>query len=93
MHPILFEIGGFPVYTYGVLLAAAYLLGLQFAIVRGRKRGLDPNRTMDLGIWIIISALIGAKALLLIVEWDTFKGDPNEIWSRCCDRAASSTAG
>ena len=79
MHPILFELGQFPVYTYGVLLAAAYLLGLQFAIVRGRKRGLDPNRTMDLGIWIIISALIGAKALLLIVEFDTFKSNPREL--------------
>ena len=72
MHPILFEIGGFPVYTYGVLLAAAYLLGLQFALVRARKRGLDPNRVMDLGIWIIVSALLGAKLLLLIVEWDTY---------------------
>src|SRR6185436_7357781 len=57
MHPILFEIRGFPVYTYGVLLAAAYLLGLQFALMRGRQRGLDPNRIMDLGIWIIISAV------------------------------------
>ena len=38
MHPILFEIGRFPVYTYGVLLAAAYLLGLQFALVRARAR-------------------------------------------------------
>jgi phosphatidylglycerol---prolipoprotein diacylglyceryl transferase len=79
MHPILFEIAGFPVFTYGVLLAAAYLLGLQFAIIRGRKRGLDPNRTMDLGIWIIISALVGAKLLLLIVEWDTFTRDWNEL--------------
>ena len=79
MYPILFEIGGFSVYTYGVLLAAAYLLGLQFAIVRGRQRGLDPNRTMDLGIWIIISALVGAKLLLLIVEFDTFKNNPAEL--------------
>jgi phosphatidylglycerol---prolipoprotein diacylglyceryl transferase len=79
MHPILFEIAGFPVFTYGVLLAAAYLLGLQFAIVRGRRRGLDPNRTMDLGIWIIISALVGAKLLLLIVEWDTFTRDWHEL--------------
>jgi len=79
MHPILFEIGGFPVYTYGVLLAAAYLLGLQFALVRARARGLDPNRVMDLGIWIIISALVGAKLLLLIVEWETFTQDPREI--------------
>jgi len=79
MHPILFEIGGFPVYTFGVLLAAAYLLGLQFALVRARARGLDANRVMDLGIWIIISALVGAKLLLLIVEWETFTQDPREI--------------
>ena len=73
MHPILFEIGGFPVYTYGLLLAAAYLLGLQFALVRGRARGLDPNRIMDLGIWIIVSALVGAKLMLVFVEWDSFQ--------------------
>jgi phosphatidylglycerol:prolipoprotein diacylglycerol transferase len=79
MHPILFEIGGFPVYTYGVLLAAAYLLGLQFALVRARARGLDGNRVMDLGIWIIISALVGAKLLLLVVEFDTFRQNPGEL--------------
>jgi phosphatidylglycerol:prolipoprotein diacylglycerol transferase len=79
MYPILFEIGGFPVYTYGVLLAAAYLLGLQFALMRARTRGLDPNRVMDLGIWIIISALVGAKLLLLVVEFDTFRQSPREL--------------
>jgi phosphatidylglycerol---prolipoprotein diacylglyceryl transferase len=79
MHPILFEIAGFPVYTYGVLLAAAYLLGLQFALVRARARGLDANRVMDLGIWIIISALAGAKLLLLIVDFDTFSRNPREL--------------
>jgi phosphatidylglycerol:prolipoprotein diacylglycerol transferase len=81
MHPILFEIGGFPVYTYGVLLAAAYLLGLQFALLRARARGLDANRVMDLGIWIIISALVGAKLLLLIVELDTFRQNPRELYT------------
>jgi len=79
MHPILFEIAGFPVYTYGVLLAAAYLLGLQFALVRARARGLDPNRVMDLGIWIIVSALVGAKLLLLAIEWDTYGSSPWDL--------------
>ena len=79
MHPILFEIGGFPVYTYGVMLAAAYLLGLQFALRRARGRGLDPNRVMDLGIWIIVSALVGAKLLLLAVEWDVYGRNPREL--------------
>jgi phosphatidylglycerol---prolipoprotein diacylglyceryl transferase len=81
MHPLLFEIGGFPVYTYGVLLAAAYLLGLQFGLWRSKPLGLDPNRVMDLGIWIIVSALVGAKLLLLFVEWDTYRRNPSELWT------------
>src|SRR5215207_3253501 len=72
MHPILFEVAGFPVYTYGLLLAAAYLLGLQFALMRAKSRGLDQNRVMDLGIWIIVSALAGAKGMLVIVERERF---------------------
>ena len=79
MLPELFEIGRFTVYTYGVLLAAAYLLGLKFAMVRARTRGLDPARTLDLGIYIIVSALIGAKLLLFFVEFDTFRRDPAEL--------------
>lgn len=79
MHPILFEIAGFPVYTYGLLLAAAYLLGLQFAIVRARSRGLDQSRIMDLGIWIIVSALIGAKGMLVVVEHDRFGWSWNDL--------------
>ena len=48
-------------YTYGVLLAASYLLGLWVAMGRAKKRGLDSNRILDLGIYIIIAALIGAR--------------------------------
>ena len=81
MHPILFEIGGFPVYTYGLLLAAAYLLGLQFAIVRAKARGLNQNQVMDLGIWIIVSALVGAKAMLVLVERRQFGWSMDDLWN------------
>jgi phosphatidylglycerol:prolipoprotein diacylglycerol transferase len=79
MHPRLFELGPITVYTYGVLLAAAYLFGLQLARVRARARGLDANRILDLGIYIIISALIGAKLLLLITDFRTFSANPREL--------------
>ncbi len=79
MYPRLFELGPITVYTYGVLLAAAYLLGLQLARVRARQRGLDQNRVLDLGIYIIISALIGAKLLLLVTDFRTFSADPREL--------------
>jgi phosphatidylglycerol:prolipoprotein diacylglycerol transferase len=79
MYPRLFELGPVTVYTYGVLLAAAYLLGLRLAMVRAKARGLDSNRVLDLGIYIIISALIGAKLLLLVTDFRTFTSDPREL--------------
>jgi phosphatidylglycerol:prolipoprotein diacylglycerol transferase len=88
MHPILFSLpwsiprfGPITVYTYGVLLAAAYLLGLQLAMVRARNRNLDATRVMDLGIYIIISALIGAKLLLLVTDFQIFRSNPAELFS------------
>ena len=79
MYPRLFELGPVTVYTYGVLLAAAYLLGLKLAMSRAKARGLDANRVLDLGIYIIISALIGAKLLLLITDFRAFTSNPREL--------------
>src|SRR5438093_1817635 len=79
MYPRLFELGPITVYTYGVLLAAAYLLGLRFAMARAKARQLDAARILDLGIYIIISALVGAKLLLLVTDFRTFKADPREL--------------
>src|SRR5207249_12059881 len=87
MYPKLLELRSIPLvgqitlYTYGVLLAAAYLLGLKLAMVRAKHRGLDANRVLDLGIYIIISALIGAKLLLLVTDFNTFKADPRELFT------------
>jgi phosphatidylglycerol:prolipoprotein diacylglycerol transferase len=72
VHPILFSAGPVTIYTYGVLLASAYLLGLWLAVRRARAAGVDANRIMDLLIWVIISALVGAKALLFIVDFNHF---------------------
>ena len=79
MHPILFDLGPATIYTYGVLLASAYLLGLKLAMVRAQARGLDQARVLDLGIYIIISALVGAKLLLVVTDFRTFVSDPSEL--------------
>lgn len=81
MHPILFEIGGWPIYSYGLLLAGAYLAGLQLAVVRARRLGMDGTKIMDLGIYLIIAALVGAKLMLVIVDFDYFRQRPAELLS------------
>lgn len=72
MHPILLDLGPVTIYSYGVLLAAAYLAGLWLATRRATAAGLDGTKVLDLGIWVIIAALVGAKALLLIVDFRHF---------------------
>ena len=72
MYPLLFELGPLSIYSYGVLLATAYIVGLQFALRRADRAGLNGQRVMDLGIFVIISALLGAKLMLLIVDFDQF---------------------
>ena len=81
MYPELFKLGPLTIYSYAVLLAASYLLGLRLAMSRARKWGLDANRVLDLGIYIIIAALVGAKLLLLIVDYDQFSTSPADLLS------------
>src|SRR6185295_2776026 len=77
--PRLLELGPVTIYTYGLLLAAAYLLGLKLAMVRATARQLDHTRVLDLGIYIIIAALIGAKLLLFFTDFKTYTSDPREL--------------
>jgi phosphatidylglycerol---prolipoprotein diacylglyceryl transferase len=81
VHPILLEAGPVTIYSYGVLLAAAYLLGLWLGVRRASQAGLDGNKVLDLGIWVIIAALVGAKGLLFIVDFEHFTSSREEFFS------------
>ncbi len=81
MFPELFSFGPITIYSYGVLLATSYLLGLHLARLRAKRWGLDGNRVLDLGIYIIIAALIGAKLMLLVVDFDQFRRSPADLLS------------
>jgi phosphatidylglycerol:prolipoprotein diacylglycerol transferase len=68
MYPELFRIGSFPVNTYGVLLALAFLAALLVAARLGARDGLPRERLFDLGLWLLLAAIVGSKVLLLVVE-------------------------
>jgi phosphatidylglycerol:prolipoprotein diacylglycerol transferase len=68
MHPELFRIGNFPINTYGVLLALAFLLALVVAAWLASRDGLPRERVYDLGLWMLLAALVGSKVLMLWTE-------------------------
>src|SRR3989440_13069681 len=70
MYPELFRIGSFPVNTYGVLLATAFLLALVVAARLAGRDGLPRERIYDLGLGLLLAAIVGSKILLLVVGPD-----------------------
>lgn len=77
MFPILFRvpvpgIGPVTIHTYGVLLVVAFLVAIFVARRLARREDIDPDHVVDLGVYVILGGLVGAKLLLLIVDWDFY---------------------
>src|ERR1044072_7282650 len=68
MYPEIIQIWGYPVYTYGVLLAVALLLALFVAARLAKRDGLPSERMYDLGLWILLAGLLGSKLLLALLD-------------------------
>jgi phosphatidylglycerol:prolipoprotein diacylglycerol transferase len=68
MHPILFQIGSFPVGTYGLLLTAGFFLALLLAQHLGKREGLAPEAISDLAITLLLAGVVGSKLLMIIVD-------------------------
>ncbi|MGI9165047.1 MAG: prolipoprotein diacylglyceryl transferase [Pyrinomonadaceae bacterium] len=68
MYPELFRIGNFPVNTYGVFLALAFLSAILITVRLAGREGLPRERIYDLSLWMLLASLIGSKVLMFFVE-------------------------
>ena len=73
------DFGPFSLHMYGLLLVAALLSALWLAGYLARKQGLDPHKIQDLGIASIIAGLVGAKLLLVAVDFDQYRMSPRSL--------------
>ncbi|CAM2008824.1 prolipoprotein diacylglyceryl transferase family protein [Acanthopleuribacter pedis] len=79
MHPILFEIFGFEVPSYGVALVTAFIIATILLRREGARLDLDPEQLTDAAVSGLLFGLIGAKLLLIIVELDDFIQNPAKL--------------
>jgi phosphatidylglycerol:prolipoprotein diacylglycerol transferase len=81
MFPELFSIGGVTLYTYGVVLALAFIVALWLAGRQAAKAGLNSAHVADLGIWTLLAGLVGARLMLLAMDWSYYTRHPAELYS------------
>lgn len=80
MYPILFKIGPFTIYTYGVLAATGFLLGLVLALWQGRKEGIPSNKIVDLGFYTLLFALVGSRLFFVLLNAEYYLKHPLDIF-------------
>jgi len=66
MHPILFELGGLPIHTYGFLGGVAFLVGAGIVLVRARAIGVSLDQMADLIFWLAVLSLLGARLVFVV---------------------------
>ena len=69
MRSTLFTIFGLKIRSYGLMMAVGFALGIWRAARISRKRyGIEPERVYDLALVLLISGIIGARAVFILLN-------------------------
>ncbi len=91
MHPILFEIpriefgnwalGPIPIRMYGLMIAIGFLLAIMLASRRARKEGINPELILDLGVYLLLAAIVGSRVLYVLTTLQEFRSNPLDAFA------------
>lgn len=79
--PKSFTIFGFTIALYGVIIGSGIILALLLVSWLAKKQGMNPDDFYDLGIYLIIFGIIGARIYYVIFSWDYYKDNPISIFN------------
>jgi phosphatidylglycerol---prolipoprotein diacylglyceryl transferase len=91
MHPILFEIprieflnwtlGPIPIRLYGLMIGLGFIIGIFLAARQAKKEGVNPNRVLDLGVYMLLTAIVGSRLLFVLTNLGEFGAKPLDAFA------------
>ena len=80
MYPIIAKLGPVTIYSYGMMVAIAFLFGIYIAKVEAIRKGIKIDLVYDLVFYLVIGSLIGARVYYLaFFSPSSFITDPVSI--------------
>jgi len=81
MYPRILDLGTITIHSYGLFLAAAFIISLWITGRNGRKAGIDTDTVWNMGLIVLFSALLGSKVFLLVADFSYYRENPYQIFS------------
>ena len=78
MYPVLFELFGYPLHLYSLMITIGCIAGLWLAVSYSKRIGMDHLLIMDLCWWLILGGYLGSRVIFMIVNWE-------HHWYPCLD--------
>ncbi|MEM6558573.1 MAG: prolipoprotein diacylglyceryl transferase [Myxococcota bacterium] len=80
MHPVLFEIFGFPIHVYGVLIAGGFLLAMNLSRRQAAREGEDPEQLADIAFLALVAGIVGARVVFVFTKIDEYMRNPLDVF-------------
>jgi len=79
LYPTLFKIANYPILTWGVSLAVAFVICTVVAVLLAKKRGIKGDTVIDAALIICIVSILTARILYVALNWSQYANDPISI--------------
>lgn len=74
MYPVLFKVGNFVVYTYGLTMALGFIVAFGWVFHEARRNGENLDDYYNVCLIALIGGIVGARLLYVIVNFKEFQG-------------------
>lgn len=75
MRPILFELFGYEVNSFGFMVALGFCAGYVCLNALAGRAKISPVTVVNVYLGMLLSSLLGARALYVLIHWDQFSDD------------------
>jgi phosphatidylglycerol:prolipoprotein diacylglycerol transferase len=82
MHPILFQLGSFRVYSYGFFVGMGFVAAGLLAVLKIQNSDikLSLENWADLFFYTVLSAFLGSRILFILINFDVYRHHPLQMF-------------
>lgn len=78
---VAFKMFGIEIYWYGIIIAAGFALAVFLGTRVSKNFGIEQEDIIDLVLFAVPAAIIGARAFYVIFKWSDFSDNPLSIFN------------